>query len=178
VANGAVFTANPEWRVVHDAKLDALENLLEELGGAPLLLLYEFTHDIERVRERFGADIPVLGHGISMKKADAYIKRFNAGDFPILMGHPASMGHGLNLQGKCHHVCWYGIPWNFEYYDQAIRRVYRQGQQSSVVYNYHLVSRDTLDEAVMRTLTSKERTQRDLQQALSAKRVAAEGSRC
>ena len=173
IANGAVYNSAHDWHQIHDVKLDALEDLLEELNGKPLLLLYEFQHDMHRIQERFGTEenpIPVLGAGVSMKKADAYIKRFNAGDFPFMMGHPASMGHGLNLQGGCHHVCWFGITWNFEYYDQSIRRVYRQGQEGDTVYNYHIVATDTLDETVMEVLVAKERTQDKLQRAVKERR--------
>lgn len=170
IANGAVYTTE-EWEtkdeyvVFHDEKLDALEGLLEELGGAPTLILYEFDHDRQRILERFG-DIPVLGGGLSDKKLDATIDRFNAGDITRLLGHPASMGHGLNLQGSCHHVIWFGITWNLEYYDQAIARVYRQGQKSDHVFVYHLVATGTLDERVLRVLTSKDKTQQGLLSSL------------
>jgi len=167
IANGAVYTGKDEYAVVHAAKLDALEELVEELSGAPLLVLYEYRHDLERIQTRFKT-ASVLGSGVSQRKAHESILRFNAGDIPILLGHPASMGHGLNLQGACHHVCWFGITWNFEYYDQTIARVYRQGQESEVVFVYHLVAKGTLDEKVLRVLDDKERTQQTLMDALVA----------
>ena len=161
IANGAVYTSNKEYAVIHTAKLDALEELVDELSGSPLLVLYEYRHDLERILERYPT-APYLGSGVSQKKADTAIRLFNSGSLPLLIGHPASMGHGLNLQGSCHHVCWFGITWNFEYYDQAIARVYRQGQKSEIVFVYHIVAKDTLDEKVLRVLAAKERTQSDL----------------
>lgn len=171
MANGAVYLStetggrSDEYKILHDLKLDILEELLDELSGAPLLVLYEFRHDLERLLKRF-PKTPYLGAGVSQKAASAAIRRFNAGKIPMLLGHPASMGHGLNLQGACSHVCWFGIPWNFEYYDQAYRRVYRQGQQSNTVFMYHIVAKNTLDQKVMRVLGRKERDQNDLFDAL------------
>lgn len=171
IANGAVYKdasfedQRREYVVFHDEKLDALESTLAEFGGAPCLVLYEFNHDRDRILERLG-DVPVLGSGLSDKKLSSVIDRFNAGDIKVLLGHPASMGHGLNLQGKCHHVIWFGITWNLEYYDQAIARVYRQGQEAEHVFVYHIVASGTLDEKVLRVLTSKDRTQQGLLTAL------------
>lgn len=166
IANGAIYTnADHDYTVIHDAKIDALEELIEELQGAPLLILYEFVHDIERIRKRW-PNIPVIGSGVSAKKVSQYVRDFNDGKIPYLAGHPASMGHGLNMQGSCRHVCWFGIPWNFEHYDQAIRRVYRQGQKSKTVFVYHIVAKDTLDEKVLGVLGRKERDMRDLYKAL------------
>lgn len=161
IANGAVYVEEDQWVPVHDAKLDALEDLLEELNGHPVLLLYEFRHDRERILARFP-------YATDLKSGDvaATVEEFNRGRIPLLMGHPASMGHGLNLQGSCHHVIWFGITWNLEHYDQAIARVYRQGQQSEHVYVYHLVSEGTLDERVLKVLSKKDKTQQDLLSAL------------
>lgn len=164
IANGAVYVGEGDdrmWIPVHDAKLDALEDLLEELNGHPVLLLYEFRHDRERILNRFPSAIDLRSGDIA-----GIIDRFNRGDIPLLMGHPASMGHGLNLQGSCHHVIWFGITWNLEYYDQAIARVYRQGQQSEHVYIYHIMAKDTLDGKVLRVLNKKDKTQQDLLSAL------------
>jgi SNF2 family DNA or RNA helicase len=162
IANGAVYVNDEhDWVTVHDEKLDALEDLLEELNGHPVLLLYEFRHDRERILARFP-------HAVDLKSTDVsvVVGEFNAGRVPLLIGHPASMGHGLNLQGSCHHVIWFGITWNLEYYDQAIARVYRQGQESEHVYVYHLIAKDTLDQKVIKVLDKKDRTQQDLLSAL------------
>jgi SNF2 family DNA or RNA helicase len=100
------------------------------------------------------------------KKFSALIDSFNAGLLPVLLGHPASMGHGLNLQRSCRHVIWFGIPWNLEHYDQANARVYRQGQTAERVFIYHIVAKGTLDEKVLAVLRSKDRTQQTLLAAL------------
>lgn len=165
IANGAVYTSTDVWEPVHTAKLDALEDLVDELSGSPLLVLYEYRHDLERILERFPGT-PFLGSGVSASRSNLAIKAFNKGELPLLLGHPASMGHGLNLQSSCNHLCWFGITWNFEYYDQAIARIYRQGQDK-IVFAYHIVARDTLDEKVQRVLARKERTQEALFDALS-----------
>jgi len=168
IANGAVYTGEGDDRTVthmHDAKLDALEDLLEELNGHPVLLLYEFRHDRDRLLARFP-------HITDLKSGDtaSTVERFNRGDIRVLSGHPASMGHGYNLQGACHHVIWFGITWNLEYYDQAIARVYRQGQSHGIVYCYHLKALETKDEDVLEVLTKKDRTQQDLLHALTCHR--------
>jgi len=161
ISNGAVYYEEGNWSPVHDSKLDALEDLLEELNGHPVLLLYEFRHDRERICARFP-------DAVDLKSGDVaeVVDRFNRGDIGLLIGHPASMGHGLNLQGACHHVIWFGITWNLEHYDQAIARVYRQGQESRHVYVYHIVSKGTLDERVLKVLGKKDKTQQDLLSAL------------
>ena len=166
IANGAVYVGEGSdrvWHEMHDAKLDALEDLLEELNGHSVLLLYEFRHDYERLCKRFP-------HAVDLKSGDISetIRRFNSGDISLLIGHPASMGHGLNLQGNCHHVIWFGITWNLEYYDQSIARVYRQGQSATIVRVYHLVAKETKDEDVLAVLTKKDRTQQDLLSAITA----------
>jgi SNF2 family DNA or RNA helicase len=172
IANGAVYSSldtdipgRVNYSIIHEEKLDALEDLIEQLGGKPLLVLYEFQHDRERILKRFpGAE--VLGSGISMKRTDDIIDRFNAGKIQLLLGHPDSMGHGLNLQGSCHHVCWFGITWNLDFHDQANARVYRQGQRADSVFIYYLVASGTLDEKVLKVLTAKDRTQQSLLNAL------------
>ena len=165
IANGAVYREDEEWELVHDTKVEALEELMEELGGKPLLLLYEYRHDAERIMELLGDQCFDIS-GASPTKAKEAIQQFNSGQLPVLLGHPASMGHGLNLQGMCHHVCWFGIPWNLEYYQQAIARVWRQGQENHVIV-HHIVAKDTLDEKVVRVLHSKDANQRTLLSALA-----------
>jgi SNF2 family DNA or RNA helicase len=167
IANGAVYDEYKKVHIIHDEKLDALENLLAELEGHPVLLLYEFDHDRQRIKARIG-DVPVLGHGMSPEALDRTIDAFNAGRIQCLMGHPASMGHGLNLQGSCHHIICFGLTWNLEFYDQAIARVYRQGQKSSHVFVYHIVAKGTLDEKVMGVITDKDKSQQTLLKALGS----------
>lgn len=170
IANGAVYGEDTGegprvWYPVHDEKLDALESFLEELSGKPCIVLYEFDHDRQRILERLG-DVPVLGD-LSPKQFADVVDRFNRGEIPYVLGHPGSMAHGLNLQASCHHMVWYGITWNLEYYDQAIARIYRQGQESERVFIYHIVAKDTKDEDVLNVLTRKDRDQQNLLRAIS-----------
>lgn len=167
IANGGLYINDDHDSIeVHREKIDALSSILEELGGAPTLVMYEFQHDRDRLRKAFGTDTPVLGGGTSSKKADQYIRDFNKGHIPVMLCHPASMAHGLNLQDVCHHIVWFGIPWNLEHYDQSIARVYRQGQKNPV-FVYHIVAEDTLDEKVLEVLKAKDRTQKSVLEALS-----------
>lgn len=167
VANGAVYVGDQTLEI-HNEKLDALESLLEELNGHSVLVLHEFDHDRRRINARIRGVCDL--HNIQGRKLEATINDFNAGLIPILLGHPASMGHGLNLQGHCFHVIWFGIPWNYEYYDQTIDRVYRQGQKSGKVYVYHIAARNTKDEDVLECLKFKETNQKELFRAISAYR--------
>jgi SNF2 family DNA or RNA helicase len=164
IANGSVYDENHTVHKIHTAKLEAFEDLIEELAGQPTLVVYEFKHDLEAMRSRIPG--PYLGGGVSAKKAEGIIQSFNAGTIPVLYGHPASMGHGLNLQEAAHHIIFYGITWDLELYDQTIRRVYRQGQTEKVMV-YHIIAKNTLDETVLQVLRQKDRTQNALFNALT-----------
>jgi SNF2 family DNA or RNA helicase len=165
IANGALYTEAPQYIELHDEKLSALESLLEELNGHSVLILYDFRHDAERIRIRF-PNVVDISSVTDETNLTTIVNGFNDGHIRHLCGHPASMGHGLNLQGRCHHVVWFGIPWNLEYYDQAIARVYRQGQKASKVHVYHVTATGTIDERVVKTLQKKDRTQEELLQSL------------
>jgi SNF2 family DNA or RNA helicase len=171
IANGAVYlgsdtgVASKQYEVIHDEKLDALESYIEELSGKPTLVIYEYNHDLERIKSRF-SDAPNLGSGLSIKAMEKLVDDFNAGIIPIMLGHPGSMGHGLNLQKNCHHIIWFNIPWDLEYYDQTVARIYRQGQNSDTVFVYHIVAQGTKDEDIIRTLDEKDAEQERLKGAL------------
>lgn len=176
VANGAIYvdqdiealikTDGKEWVEVHDAKISALLDLIDELQGKPLLVAYEFAHDLERLKKALGKDVPHIGTGVSMKETQDIVSNFNRGNIPVLLGHPASMGHGLNMQSSCNHVCWFSVTWDYELYDQFVRRVYRQGNKNDKVFIYRIVCKDTIDEAVIGMLANKTTTQNDLFTAL------------
>jgi SNF2 family DNA or RNA helicase len=157
---------------VHSVKLEAVEELLEELQGQPLLLAYEFNHDLDRLLGHFGKDTPYIGSGVSPKKSAEIEKKWNAGDIPLLLGHPASMGHGLNFQrGNAAHVGWFGMFWDLELYDQFLKRVYRQGNKATRVFNHHFMMQrpggdPTVDELVFYAQRRKERGQQALSDAL------------
>ena len=159
--------AKREWAEVHNAKLDALEELADGLTGEPLLIGYEFRHDVERIRERLG-DVPWIGGGVTPKQSAEIEVAWNSGDIPILLGHPQSMGHGLNLQaGGCSNVCWFTQTWDYELYDQFIRRVWRDGTTASRVTIHHLIARDTIEEVQLWSLKAKDRGQQALFNALA-----------
>lgn len=168
ICNGAVYDEHGETHHIHDEKLEALLDIMEELDGAPALVLYEFNHDKERLLKQFGEGTPVLGGGISDAKADMYCAAFNAGTIPMLLAHPASAGHGLNLQRSANHIIWFGLPWDLELYDQSIRRIRRQGNQHSHVFVHHILASGTLDQRILRVLTDKDVTQKSFMSALRA----------
>jgi SNF2 family DNA or RNA helicase len=155
-----------EWVEIHDEKTKALASLVEELQGSPLLVAYDFQHDLERIKKEFGKDVPYIGGGVSTKRSTELEKLWNQGKLPLLLGQPQSMAHGLNLQEVGNHVAWYSLTWDFELYDQLIRRVLRQGNKHSHVTNHHLIMRDTIDEVQMAALRSKNRGQQALFLAL------------
>jgi SNF2 family DNA or RNA helicase len=182
VANGGVYLdpevlalvklpkSNREWVNLHTEKVDALAGLIDELQGSPLLVAYDFEHDLDRLRIKFGKDIPYIGGGVTPKRSSELVSLWNAGKLPVLYGHPQSVAHGLNLQEAGHHVCWHSLTWNFELYDQFIRRVLRQGNKSKRVFVHHIMARGTIDDAMLAVLKSKGKGQGTLFDAL--KRLA------
>ena len=171
MTNGAVYLSNEtekKWVEVHDTKLEALEELIEELSGTPLLVAYEFQHDLKRIQARLGEDTPTLS-GLSGKRIAEVEAQWNRGELPVLLVHPASAGHGLNLQGAgASHICWFSKTWDLEMYDQTIRRIYRQGSTSDRVVNHSICVEDTIDEIVESALADKDITQSRLLDALNA----------
>ena len=155
-----------DWTTLHDLKTDLVEELVEELQGSPLLVAYDFNHDLDRLRRRFGKDVPYIGGGVSTKRAKELEAAWNRGELPILLGHPASMGHGLNLQGAGNHVCIHSMTYDLDLYDQLIRRVWRQGNEARRVFVHHIIARDTVDDVMFWVLRAKDRTQRALLDAL------------
>lgn len=166
-ANGFIYLTDEETQErttleVHDLKLDALEDLVDSLLGRPLLLGYEFNADRDRIQARF-PDAVNLG---TSKDTAAVLDRFNAGLIPLLIGHPASVGHGLNAQESCHDVAWFGDPWDLELYLQFNARVYRQGQPSPFVNVHHIVAKGTRDEKAAKALADKGVTQDSFSEAI------------
>lgn len=156
-ANGALYTdESRNWARLHDAKLDALSEIVGETAS-PVLVAYNFQSDLQRLRERFP-------HVETLDAPDA-VKRWNAGQIPMLLAHPASAGHGLNLQHGGHVIVWFGLNWSLELYAQFNARLHRQGQKRQVII-HHIIARDTVDEAVMQALARKDTTQRALLDAL------------
>lgn len=160
-ANGALYDEDKNWHGVHDIKLDALEEIIEEANGKPVLVFYSYKHDLERITKKFGERVKILdGHDD--------IKKWNDGGIEILVAHPASAGHGLNLQKGGNIIVWFGLPWSLELYQQAVARLHRQGQ-TSVVMNYRLIVKGTMDEDVLRALDWKAVGQDALMEAVKAR---------
>lgn len=157
LANGAVYDDHGVPFHVHDRKLDALEDIRAESHGQPLLVFYSYVHDRDRILERF-PDAVVMD-------SSQTITAWNNGEIPMLLCHPASAGHGLNLQQGGHIIVWFGLPWSLELYQQANARLHRMGQGQSVIV-HHIVCEGTLDEKVVTTLGMKDATQRGLLDAL------------
>lgn len=155
-----------EWVNLHTEKVDALADLIDELQGSPLLVAYDFEHDLDRLREKLGQDVPYIGGGVSAKRSSELEQLWNAGKLPVLLGHPQAMAHGLNLQEMGNHVCWHSLTWDYELYDQFIRRVLRQGNKSKKVFVHHIMARGTVDEVVLAAVKSKRRGQNALFDAL------------
>ena len=159
MANGAVYDSENKTHIIHDKKLDALEDLIEGANGKPVLVAYWFKHDLERIRNRFL---------VRQIKASKDIEDWNDGNIPIAVIHPASAGHGLNLQSGGSTLIWFGLTWSLELYQQTNARLYRQGQNETVII-HHIITKGTIDEDVMTALTRKEETQASLIDAVKAK---------
>jgi SNF2 family DNA or RNA helicase len=162
VANGFLYDEDHVAHPVHDEKLEALKELVEEMQGRPLLVCYEFIHDRESILAAFPQAVDIG----QVKNVAYVIQQFNQGLIPLLIGHPRSMGHGLNLQEACKDICWFGITWDLELYQQAIARIWRQGQLSPIVSVHHIVAEATKDEDVVAALAGKDRTQNRLNDAI------------
>jgi len=160
MANGAVYDEHGQAQEIHGAKLDALEDVIEAANGKPVLVFYAYRHDLSRLQQRFS--------GARTLDTAADIGDWNAGRVPMLLAHPASTGHGLNLQAGGNIIVWFGLTWSLELYQQANARLHRQGQQRSVIV-HHLVAEGTVDEEVMMALSSKAVGQEALLAAVKAR---------
>ena len=168
LANGAVYDEFHNVRVLHERKLDALEDLIEAANGKPLLVMYAFQHDLTRIQERFGKYTTETPEGVRELKTSADIEDWNEGRICVAVTQPASTGHGLNLQhGGCT-IVWFGLNWSLELYEQANARLWRQGQKQMVVI-HHLVTKGTMDEQVMKALHDKAADQNALLAAVKAR---------
>lgn len=148
MANGAIYTDSKNVLKIHDAKLDALEDLIESANGKPVLVAYWFKLDLERIKARFP-------YAREIKTSDD-IRAWNRGDILVGLIHPASAGHGLNLQDGGSAIIWFGLTWSLELYQQTNARLYRQGQKNMVVIQ-HIITKDTIDERVLMAIAKKEK---------------------
>lgn len=167
MANGAIYikAGDEKYVAFDDAKLDALDELIEEMNGQPLLVAFQFHHDIERIRARRG-DVAVLAGGVTAKVAEQIQADWNAGKIKELYVHPASIGHGLNLQrGGASHVAWFSATFDLELWEQLIRRLWRQGNKASRVVNHIFAAKGTIDEDKLAAIQEKALDQAQLLQA-------------
>ncbi len=164
MANGAVYNENQEIQKIHNAKLDALEDIIEAANGHPVLLFYSYKHDLSRIQERF-TQTRTLRKG---PEGSRDIADWNSGKIQLLAVHPGSAGHGLNLQDGGSIIVWFGLTWSLELYQQANARLHRQGQKQSVII-HHLLAEGTIDEDVMRALEDKATGQDALMEAVKAR---------
>lgn len=159
LANGAIYDDAKHVVEFHSRKLDALEDIIESANGNPLLVAYWFKHDLERIRKRFE---------VREIKTSQDIIDWNAGKIPVAMIHPASAGHGLNLQSGGSTLVWFGLTWSLELYQQTNARLWRQGQTSGTVVIQHIITKGTIDERILKALSKKELTQNALIDAVKA----------
>lgn len=164
MANGAVYLSDKpgEWALIHDLKLKALEEIMEANEGKPVMVFYQYKHDLARLQEYF------QGYEPRILEKDQDKKDWDEGRIRMLLAHPASMGHGLNLQAGGNIIVWFGMTWNLEHYQQANARLYRQGQNETVVIN-HLMMEGTEDETVLLRLVAKKAGQDELIEHVKAR---------
>lgn len=164
MANGAVYTDDEDIITFHDKKLDALEDIIESANGKPLLVAYWFKHDYTRIVEKLNK----IGVKYMKIDSDESITKWNNREIPVALIHPASAGHGLNLQQGGNTMVWFGITWSLELYQQCVCRLYRQGQTEGTVTIIHLITQGTVDEKIMKALSEKDNTQSALIEAVKA----------
>ena len=164
MANGAIYTDTGETVSVHERKLDALEDIIEAANGKPVLVAYWFRHDFERISER----LQKLKIPYDRLDVDATIRKWNAGEIPVALIHPASAGHGLNLQAGGSTLVWFGLTWSLELYQQTVARLWRQGQSSETVVVQHIITDGTIDGRIMKALSEKDNMQSALIDAVKA----------
>lgn len=164
LANGAIYTEEKDVITVHDRKLDALEDIIEAAASKPILVAYWFQHDLQRITKRFEA----LKVSYARISSPGSIEMWNRGEFAVGLIHPASAGHGLNLQEGGSTLVWFGLTWSLELYQQTNARLWRQGQTANTVVIQHIVAKDTVDERILKALTEKNNTQEALIAAVKA----------
>lgn len=164
MSNGAVYDENGNVRLIHQRKLEMLEDLIEAANGQPVLVVYWFRHDRARIQEYLKG----IGYETREIKESKDIQDWNAGKIPVALIHPASAGHGLNIQDGGHILIWFGLTWSLELYMQANARLWRQGQKSTVTI-HHIITKGTVDEDVITALEAKDVTQEKLIAAVKAR---------
>lgn len=171
MANGAIYNEDHIAINIHDRKLDALEDLIESAYGKPVLVAYWFKHDLERITKRLNE----IGVPFEEIKTESAIRRWNEGKVQVGLIHPASAGHGLNLQSGGSTLIWFGLTWSLELYEQTNARLYRQGQKADTVVIEHIITKGTIDEEILKALERKDCVQGAL---INAVKVSLKGESC
>lgn len=164
ISNGAIYSDREDIIRIHDRKLDALEDLIESANGKPLLVAYWFRHDLLRITER----LKLIDITFSVLDSSESIVKWNNGELSVALIHPASAGHGLNLQSGGSTLVWFGLTWSLELYQQTIARLWRQGQTEKTVIVQHIITVETIDEQILKALIKKDKTQIALINAVKA----------
>ena len=164
MANGAIYSDDGQVSPIHERKLDALEDMIEAARGNPVLVAYWFKHDLTRITQR------LRKLGVTFARLDSIdsIEKWNTGELPVALIHPASAGHGLNLQSGGSTMIWFGLTWSLELYQQTIARLWRQGQSARTVVVQHIITKGTIDERILKVLSKKGSTQSALIEAVKA----------
>lgn len=159
-----VRKGNRPYMELHEAKLEACADLVEELQGTPVLIAYEFQHDYQRLQAYLGGKkpLPHIGKGVGLKEGKVIQDAWNAGEIPILLAHSQTISLGLNLQNAGNHIIWYTLTWDYEVYDQAVRRLRRQGSKHKRIFSHILTAENTIDEHVLASLHAKRDCQNEL----------------
>lgn len=164
MANGAIYDDDKAVIHVHDRKLDALEDIIESMNGKPVLVAYWFKHDYDRIADK----LKTLSIPFEKLDTTGSIEKWNNGEISVALIHPASAGHGLNLQDGGSTLVWFGLTWSLELYQQTNARLYRQGQNSDTVVIMHIAAKGTIDEQILKALKKKDSTQSALIDAVKA----------
>ncbi len=172
MANGAIYDESGECHLIHDRKLDALEDIIEAANGKPLLVAYWYQSDRDRIEKR----LHELHIPFSRMDSSDSIRRWNNGELPVALIHPASAGHGLNLQCGGSTIVWFGMTWSLELYSQTNARLWRQGQTSDTVVVMHIITAGTIDEDILKALQRKDKTQSALIAAVKNIKTSLRGS--
>ena len=166
IANGMIYDSDKTAVKIHSEKAAALRDLVDEQNGSPVLVFYEFRHDAQAIERALGYRVPNI---TEEGDTNQLVREWNEGKHTVMLAHPGSAGKALNLQARCSTVCFYGLPWALDHYDQGVGRVLRQGNTAETVVVHHIVAEDTLDERVLGVLADKARTQDAFNRALTTR---------
>jgi len=166
MTGGNVYDSDGTTINIHEEKVEELKEIVDELQGSPCIVAYEFRHELAVLQKHF-PNAPYIGGGVSAKEGDEIAEQWNRGNVPVLFGNPASIAHGLNLQESGYHLIMFSMTWNLEYYEQLYQRLWRQGQKNTV-FIIHLIAEGTIDEAMLKAVNAKDKTQRAMLEALQA----------